>query len=62
MTDRYRILRALRRLEQAIDTAVAESKLSYERRADSYSFGCASACMAAQTALIALRQVLGDHE
>jgi hypothetical protein len=53
MKDRPLILRLLQGLEHAVDSAVAESKISYELRADSYSFGCVRACLVARTALFA---------
>jgi len=41
-------LRALRGLSEALREAVAESSLAYELNANSYSYSCLSACLAAE--------------
>ena len=47
MTELARTLRAFRGLSEALREAVAESKLAYELNANSYSYSCLSACLAA---------------
>jgi hypothetical protein len=60
MTGQPRTLRALRGLSEALREAVAESKLAYEFNANSYSYSCLSACLAAERALDVLRETLED--
>ena len=50
MTEPARTLRALRGLSAALREAVAESTLAYELNANSYSYSCLSACLAAERA------------
>ena len=61
MTDHAQTLRALRGIETAIRTAVAEARAGYEFSANSYSFAAMSACFAAERALDDLRAALA-HE
>ena len=56
MTELARTLRAFRGLSEALREAVAESKLAYELNANSYSYSCLSACLAAERALEVLRE------
>jgi len=51
-------VRSLRRLAAALQKAVAESTLSYEFAANSYSFSAMDACMRADRALEVLRDDL----
>ena len=60
MMEHARLLRALRGLELSIREAVAESRLAYEFTANSYSFGCMNACLAADVALARLEDALTE--
>jgi hypothetical protein len=60
MTELARTLRAFRGLSEALREAVAESKLAYELNANSYSYSCLSACLAAERALEVLRAAIEE--
>ena len=60
MTELARTLRAFRGLSEALREAVAESKLAYELNANSYSYACLSACLAADRALEVLRAAIEE--
>ena len=62
MTDHGHTLRSFRKLEATLREAVAESKLGYEFSANSYSFSCMNACLAAERALEVLRAALAEFE
>jgi len=51
----------LRALAIAVREAVAQSGLAYEFSANSYSYSCMSACLAAEQALEALRAALSEE-
>jgi hypothetical protein len=60
MTEPARTLRAVLGLGVALREAVAESKLAYELNANSYSYSCLGACLAAERALEVLRAALEE--
>ena len=60
MIEASHTLRSLRRLGAAVLEATAESKLAYGLSANSYSYACMSACLAAEQALGVLREALVD--
>ena len=60
MTELARTLRPFRGLSEALREAVAESKLAYELNANSYSYSCLSACLAAERALEVLRAAIEE--
>jgi hypothetical protein len=62
MTDAGHTLRCFRKLEAVLREAIAESRLAYEFTANSYSFGCMNACIAAERALEDLRAALESAE
>jgi hypothetical protein len=60
MTEPARTLRALRGLSEALREAVAESTLTYDFTANSYSYSAMTACMGAERALDVLRAALEE--
>jgi len=58
MTGRYGNRAGLQSLAQAIQRAIAESKLAYQFSATSYSFAAMNACIVAERALEVLRDAL----
>ena len=53
--------RTLARAAAELRKAISEAKLAYEFGPSSFTFGCLSACLAAEQALAVLRDHLSDH-